>query len=188
MFSRCGNPHPAGVWDFASVLDMPEEGWDRVVDTNLKGPFLCAKAAAKVMVKQGRGGKIVNIASNGGIVPVFPFSVLAHYYSSKGGLIMLTKALAKELIPHHINVNCVAPGGMMTGVDAGGAGGSPGVMTKEQWEEFKKAPPPMADPDEVARIVVVLATPLANYMVGETVVVDGGALLMHVYADASQFT
>ena len=102
----------AGIYPFRPVQQMSEAEWDRVLDVNLKGAFLCAQAAAGQMRAHGRGGVILNIAS---IDALHPSSVgLAHYDASKGGLLMLTKNLALELAPLGIRVLALAPGGITT--------------------------------------------------------------------------
>ena len=96
-----------------SVLDMDEREWDRVLDVNLKGPFLCAQAAARYWVEEGIAGRVVNITSVGAERGV---ENNAHYVASKAGLRGLTQALALCLAPHGIRVNAVGPRGMPTGL------------------------------------------------------------------------
>ena len=97
----------AGVYPDHGLLDMPEAAWDRVIDVNLKGPFLCSQAFGRKRVAAGGGAAIVNIASTAG----FSARVgAAHYSASKAGVVMLTKSMAQELGPHGIRVNAVAPG------------------------------------------------------------------------------
>lgn len=169
----------AGMYPISPVLDTPEELWDKVLNLNLKGPFVYAQAAAAAMIEAGHGGKIINMASTDGLKPT---GRLAHYNASKGGVIMLTKALALELAPHGIIVNAVAPGGILT----------PGTMqTQQQMQQITgrsleqmiedMAPKfplgRMGEPDDVARAVLFLASGAADYTTGETIVVDGGYLL-----------
>ena len=101
----------AGTFPMAPVFAITEEDWDRVIDINLKGIFLFSQAAGMAMAAAQKGGKIINICSIDGIRPT---GMLAHYDASKGGAIMLTKALAKEFGPMKILVNGLAPGGIMT--------------------------------------------------------------------------
>jgi meso-butanediol dehydrogenase/(S,S)-butanediol dehydrogenase/diacetyl reductase len=98
----------AGVIQFARLDDITEQDWDRVVDVNLKGAFLCAQAAAPLLRSGGRG-RIVNIGSDASKVG---FPMLASYCASKFGLVGLTKALAGELAPYHVTVNCICPVGV----------------------------------------------------------------------------
>jgi 2-deoxy-D-gluconate 3-dehydrogenase len=134
--------------------------------------FLCTREAALAMVEQGRGGAIVNVTS---IDALHPSMVgLAHYDASKHGVWGFTKNAALEMAPHGIRVNALAPGGVLTeGVQEMGAG------TAEAIEAFSAAIPMgrMGDPDEIARAVLFLASPLSQYMTGSQVVVDGGRLL-----------
>ncbi|HRQ90474.1 MAG TPA: SDR family NAD(P)-dependent oxidoreductase, partial [Bacteroidia bacterium] len=105
----------AGTTSDALFARLPPEAWDRVLDTNLKGAFLCAKAAARIMVRQRRG-HIVQIGSYSALHP--PVGQTA-YAASKAGLIGLTKSLAKELGPRNLRINCVLPGFLETRMTAG---------------------------------------------------------------------
>lgn len=166
----------AGIFPFTRALELTEAQWDRVLDLNLKGAFFFAQAAAQQMIAQGTGGAIVNIASIDGLHPT---GNLAHYDASKAGLIMVTKSLAKELGPHRIRVNAIAPGGVQTpGVAA--------LSSEQPVASGEQASNPMAriplgrigQPDEVATVALFLASPAASYMTGSLVVVDGGYLLV----------
>ncbi len=158
----------AGIFPQAPVLQMAPGLLDRVYQVNLKGLILIAKAAALRMVAQGRGGRIINIAS----IDAFRPSMvgLAAYDASKGGVVMFTKSLALELAPHNITVNAVAPGAIYTeGVADAGA----------NLEAFVERIPlrRMGKPEDIAGVVAFLASADADYITGETIVVDGGALL-----------
>lgn len=158
----------AGIFPQAPVLQMTPALLDRVYQVNLKGLILIAKAAALEMVKEGRGGRIINIAS----IDAFRPSMvgLAAYDASKGGVVMFTKSLALELAPHKITVNAVAPGAIYTeGVTEAGA----------NLEAFVERIPlrRMGKPEDIAGVVAFLASADADYITGETIVVDGGALL-----------
>lgn len=161
----------AGIFPTCPVLEMETADFDRVLSVNLRGVFLCTREAALAMVEQGRGGAIVTVTS---IDALHPSMVgLAHYDASKHGAWGFTKNVALELAPHGIRVNAVAPGGVLTpGVQAMG-GDSTAVA-----DAFAAAIPMhrMADPDEIARAVLFLASPMAEYMTGSQVVVDGGML------------
>jgi 2-deoxy-D-gluconate 3-dehydrogenase len=166
----------AGIFPFAPLTSMSEADFVRVIDVNLRGVFLCTKAAAARMIEQGRGGRIVNVTS---IDALHPSMVgLAHYDASKHGVWGFTKNVALELAPHRIWVNAIAPGGVLT----------PGVRAMQQPAEGGEtdvtadvvASIPMrrlADPDEIGRVAVFLASGLASYMTGSQIVVDGGLLL-----------
>jgi 2-deoxy-D-gluconate 3-dehydrogenase len=165
----------AGIYPFAPVLSMTEAEWDKVIDVNLKGTFLCAQAAAKQMVAQGKGGVIVNIAS---IDAYHPSSVgLAHYDASKGGVVMFTKSLALELGPHGIRVMAIAPGGIAT--EGTRANMVPGVDIEALMKGFLARIPlgRMGVPDDIGRVALFLASDASAYMTGSTVFVDGGVLL-----------
>ncbi|HEY49932.1 MAG TPA: SDR family oxidoreductase [Dehalococcoidia bacterium] len=169
----------AGIFSFAPPMQMQEETWDRTLDINLKGMFFNAQAAAREMIKAGRGGKIVNMASMDGVHPTR--LELVHYNASKGGVIMLTKALALELGPHNILVNAVSPGPIMTPGSAAmaeslQARGAPlDELTVRFWERLPLGR--MGEPDDVATVALFLASAAADYMTGSIVLVDGGYLL-----------
>ncbi len=163
----------AAIWRFSQISEMTEDSWDTVVDTNLKGTVFFIQAVVKQMVKQGQGGKIVNIASIAGLSMETPYGWLTSYVATKSAVVGISQSLAKELNPLGININCVLPGGMIT----------PGNFHVDQTPELaaitQKYPrPPMTDPDEVARVAFMLTTGISDYMHGATVVVDGGARWM----------
>ncbi len=166
----------AGIFPFAPALELTEQTWDRVLDVNLKGSFFSAQAAAKQMVKAGVGGRIVNIAS---IDALHPTGGLVHYDSSKGGVAMMTKSLAKEFGQYGITVNAVAPGSIATP----GASLATGVTQEVNMEEMMAAflaRIPMGrtgQPDDIATAVLFLASDAASYVTGSLLVVDGGYLL-----------
>lgn len=145
-------------------LELPEEDWDRVFAVNLKAPFLCGQLAAKMMIKHN-GGKIINIGS------VHEFQTkrnYAHYSSSKGGLLMLTKNMALELAEYNIQVNQVTPGAIATG-----------LTDPERQRKFLSAVPAgrVGQPAEIASMVCFLASNEADYITGASFVVDGGLTL-----------
>jgi NAD(P)-dependent dehydrogenase (short-subunit alcohol dehydrogenase family) len=146
---------------FKSILEMSEKEWRDVIDTNLTGAFICCKAVGSLMVRQG-SGRVINIASRVGLRGV---ANRVPYCASKGGLILLTRALALEWAPHHILVNAVAPGLMNTTVAAEAIRGGRTVEIP-----LKRA----AELEEVAPMVVFLASEASSYMTGEVVLIDGG--------------
>ncbi len=147
------------------LLEQTEEEWNRVMDVNLKSVFLCTKAAGQYMVKQ-KYGKVINMASTGGEI-ASPMN--ASYHASKAGVILFTKSVAIEWIRYNINVNAVGPGNVDTGlVDQ--------FIQKGSRETTLKSIPikRFAEPQEIANLVLFLASDLSSYMVGEHVIIDGG--------------
>lgn len=168
----------AGIFPQIPVHKMTLDDFEKVLSINLKGVFLCSKYTSEEMVKQGRGGKIVNITS---IDALHPSMVgLAHYDASKHGVWGFTKNLALELAPHKIWVNAVAPGGITTpGVQKMQGTPPPGVDMKAIMEAFLNKIPMhrMGEPDDIGKVVLFLASEMSSYMTGTQVVVDGGVLL-----------
>ena len=161
----------AGICQFKPFLELTEEEWDRTIDINLKGYFLCAQAAAKEMVKQ-KSGVIVNIASIAmGQVGV-GFPTLAHYSASKGGIVAMTETLALELAPYNIRVNAIAPGAIDTPMVE-----STKADPKTMEATLSRIPlHRMGKSEEVSNLVLFLASDASSYMTGSTVVIDGGWL------------
>ncbi len=161
----------AGVAEFIPFLDITEEQWDKTIDTNLKGYFLMAQLAAREMAKH-KWGRIVNIASiaSGGVGVGFPS--IAHYCASKGGVVAMTEALAIELAPMGILVNCIGPGVIET------------EMTQALLKDPKQAESLLAraplkragKPEEIAAAVVYFASEESSYTTGSILYVDGGWL------------
>ncbi len=168
----------AGIFPTVPLLQMPPELFDRVLRINLRGLVLLSKAAGLQMVKQGRGGKIINIGS---IDSLRPSTVgLAAYDTSKGGVLMFTRSLALEMAPHAVQVNAILPGGITTEGTAHPLEGMTESQTKEMLEAFTRKIPlgHMGVPDDIAKVALFLASPMSDYMTGAHVVVDGGALLV----------
>ncbi|MBN1368410.1 MAG: SDR family oxidoreductase [Dehalococcoidales bacterium] len=167
----------AGVMIAAPLLELTTETWDKVIDINLKGYFLCCREVAKVMVKQ-KSGSIVNIASTSGYrgaPPQIPYGV------SKAGVIQLTRGVAQELVPYGIRVNGIAPGFIST--DLGTHGGS---KTPEMEKAMHEAMENMirgipigraGEAIDVADVALFLCSDSSRYMIGQMLVVDGGQLL-----------
>ncbi len=167
----------AGIFPRKLLTEMSGEEFDRVLTINLKGAFICSREAAKQMIARRTGGCIINIASIGALHP--SDSGMAAYDSSKAGLLMLTKSLAHELGPHDIRVNAVAPGGILTEGFGRMVQTQSAEEGKRQLKTFMARLPlgRMGEPDEVARVVLFLASPMASYVNGSTVIVDGGYLV-----------
>lgn len=168
----------AGIYPAMPVMSMSSEDFDKVISVNLKGVFLCTKYVSEQMIKQGRGGKIINVTS---IDALHPSSVgLAHYDASKHGVWGFTKNVALELAPHKIYVNAIAPGGIITpGTQQAQAGGGVGVDMAKMMEAFLAKIPMhrMGEPDEIGKVALFLASDMSSYMTGAQIVVDGGVLL-----------
>lgn len=158
----------AGITKDGLLLRMSENDWDAVLTVNLKGTFNCTKAVSKVMIKQ-RSGKIVNIAS---IIGIIGNPGQANYSASKAGIIALTKTSAKELSSRNINCNAVAPGFIQT------------AMTDKLPEELKQkmlsAIPlnKFGSALDVANICLFLSSEESAYVTGQTIVVDGGMVMV----------
>ena len=154
----------SGITILKPFLEDTEEVWDKTIDTNLKGPFLCSLAAAKIMVQRG-GGKIVNISSVNGYTTI---PGLTHYAASKGGLNMLTKAMALDLAPYKINVNCIGPGT----IEVEKYFNDP-QYDRQRWGDG--APwGRVGFPADIGKAVVFLASDDADYITGQVLYVDGG--------------
>jgi 3-oxoacyl-[acyl-carrier protein] reductase len=159
----------AGIWPTAYVKDMDEYQWRRTLDVNLTGPFLMCREAVRRWLAAGRVGRIVNIASQA----AFYGSTSGHadYAASKAGLVTFTVSLAREVAPHGIHVNAVAPGMMTTDM-------SREVLETDEQRYIERTPlGRIGDPAEIANVVVFLASDRASYMTGATVDVTGGMLM-----------
>ncbi len=156
----------AGVYPVSSFLDMTEDEWDRVLDTNLKGAFLTCQAAARSMIRHGRSGRIITLSSGAANHAIWGW---AHYCASKAGVVLLTKAMALELAEHGIRANAVLPG--FIDVEEGGA------HLSEEYKDRARSGIPLraGQPADIANAVLLLASPLAGFVTGTTLVVDGGS-------------
>ena len=156
----------AGLIEFGSLDQIDPEGWQRVIDANLTGPYLCCREVAPHMSK-GAGGRIINITSvsaqTGGV------SGGVSYTSSKGGLAAMTKTLARDLASAGVTVNSISPGQ----IDA-----DPNLLTAEQREHVTGLIPlgRLGEPEEIAYAALFLASPMAAYITGTTIDVNGGIL------------
>jgi NAD(P)-dependent dehydrogenase (short-subunit alcohol dehydrogenase family) len=156
----------AGIVSVAGILEMPLEEFQSIQNTNVSGVFLTAQAAARAMVRQGRGGAIITTASMSGHIINIPQQV-SHYCASKAAVIHLTKAMAVELAPHKIRVNSVSPGYIRTELV------EPLAEYHAQWEP--KIPlGRLGRPDELTGLYLYLASEASSYMTGSDVVIDGG--------------
>lgn len=159
-----------GIWTGAPISEMRESDYDEMFDANVRGAFALCGAAVRQMRAQGRGGRIVTIASTAGQRGE---ALHSHYAASKGAIISLTKSLAAELAKDAILVNCVAPGWVDTPMTAGVLASS-----TESAEVLATIPlGRVGTADEIAGPVVFLASPLASFVTGEILNVNGGAVL-----------
>jgi glucose 1-dehydrogenase len=159
----------AGIEFKHPFLEFPLELWQKVIEVDLTGPWLCAQAAAQQMVKQGGGGRIINISS---VHEDLPMPTNAPYCAAKGGLRMLMRTIAVELAPHQITVNNIGPGAIYTPIDKQIEIDS--TMEKELLGEIPLGR--WGRPEEVAELAVYLASDAAAYITGSTHFIDGGML------------
>lgn len=157
----------AGITRDNLLMRMKEEEFDQVINTNLKGVFVCTKAVTRQMMKQ-KSGKIINVSS---IVGVSGNPGQANYVAAKAGVIGLTKSTAKELASRNIFVNAVAPGFIATDMTD--------ELTEEQREGMLSMIPlgKLGQPEDVARVVRFLASDDSNYITGQTIHIDGGMVM-----------
>lgn len=161
----------AGICPFKPFLELTEEDWDKVLDINLKGYFLCAQAATREMIKR-KWGRIINIASVAMGQMGVGMANIVHYVASKGGIAGMTEALAVELAPFGINVNAISPGVIETKM-------AESVVTDPKAREviLRRVPKGrVGQPKDIAQAVVFLASEEADYVTGAVLVVDGGWL------------
>lgn len=159
----------AGILQFKPFDQIEVKDWERMLNTNLRGQFLCAQEAVKLMDK---GGRIVNLASisSGGVGVAYP--MIAHYTASKGGVVGMTEALALELGPKGINVNAIAPGAIDTDM-------TKGSMTDEKVKTAMVSQIPkgrIGQPKDIGAAAAFLASDEADYVTGTVLYVDGGWL------------
>jgi NAD(P)-dependent dehydrogenase (short-subunit alcohol dehydrogenase family) len=164
----------AGAGASSPFVDADWDSWRSVLDVDLNGAFLCSQRAARRMIAQGRGGRIVNVTS---VHEHVPLRGSAAYCAAKGGLGMLTKVMALELAEHGITVNSVAPGEIATPMT-----GNEDVDPARIERPLIPANRP-GDAREIAAVIAFLASPGASYVTGASVVADGGLLLMAAIAN-----
>ncbi|MDQ1029499.1 glucose 1-dehydrogenase [Streptomyces umbrinus] len=172
----------AGLQRDAPLTDMTMAQWQKVLDVNLTGQFLCAREAAKEFMRRGvvpevsrSVGKIICMSS---VHQIIPWAGHVNYASSKGGVQMLMATLAQELAPHRIRVNAVAPGAIRTPINRSA------WDTPEAEADLLRLVPydRVGDPDDIANVVAALASDLFDYVVGTTLYVDGGMTLFPGFA------
>ncbi|MCL5036986.1 MAG: 3-oxoacyl-[acyl-carrier-protein] reductase [Chloroflexi bacterium] len=157
----------AGITRDTLLVRMKEEDWDAVLAVNLKGAFLCTRAAAKIMMRQ-RSGRIINISS---VIGLMGNVGQANYSASKAGLLGLTKSAARELAPRGVTVNAVTPGFIQTDMTAN--------LPEEVKTSLMNAVPmkKLGEPRDVAELIAFLAGNGADYITGQVIGVDGGMVM-----------
>jgi glucose 1-dehydrogenase len=159
----------AGIEKKFAFVDFPLDNFQKIMAVNLTGPFLCSQAAARQMIAQGTGGRILNISS---VHEDLPMPTNAPYCASKGGLRMLMRTIAVELAPHGITVNNIGPGAVFTPIDQDVEKDPKlnaailGEIPLNRWGK----------PEDIANVAVFLASDDASYVTGSTYFVDGGML------------
>ncbi|HNR04282.1 MAG TPA: 3-oxoacyl-[acyl-carrier-protein] reductase [Bacillota bacterium] len=157
----------AGITRDNLIIRMTEKEFDEVINTNLKGTFICTKAVSRVMIKQ-KSGKIINVSS---VVGIVGNAGQSNYAAAKAGLIGFTKSMAKELAKRGINVNAVAPGFIQTDMTS--------VLPDNVKEEFLKSIPLMriGKPEDIAKTVLFLVSEYSDYITGQVINIDGGMVM-----------
>lgn len=173
----------AGIQKDDDFIDMSLDAWQLVIDVNLTGQFLCAREAAKEFIRRGvveerscAAGKIICISS---VHETIPWAGHANYAASKGGVKLLMQTMAQELAPHKIRVNSIAPGAIKTPINR------QAWETEEAKSELLELIPyqRIGKPEDVAKAAVWLASDNSDYLVGETLFIDGGMMLYPGFAE-----
>lgn len=177
LCNNIGGNHPKSS---GPILDIDAWSWDQAMFVNFKTAHLCSRAVAKQMIAQGKGGKIVNTASQAGVKP---FPMIGMYCSAKAALIMYTKVLAMELAPHKINVNVIGPGTIETDFHREAGSAVAKKYMGATYEQFMEMIPPiplgrLQTPEDVANIAVWLVSPEADYITGVYVLTTGGQTIV----------
>jgi NAD(P)-dependent dehydrogenase (short-subunit alcohol dehydrogenase family) len=160
----------AGIEKPFKLIDMPLDEWQKVLDVNLTGSFLCAREAARGMCEAGIHGSIINVSS---VHEVIPWPEFGHYCASKGGMKLFAQTAARELAPHGIRVVNVAPGAILTPINQD-------LIDDAEKRKAVEEEIPLGrtgKPEEIAAAIAWVSGPEAEYVVGSTVFVDGGMTL-----------
>ncbi|CAF1364082.1 unnamed protein product [Rotaria sordida] len=168
----------AGICQVKPFIEISADDWDKIFATNMRGVFLCYREAAKIMIEQGKGGKIIGACSTAGYLP---FTMLSHYSATKWGVRGLTQAAAMELAKYDIKVNSYCPGIVETDmwdmIDET-VGKYQGKQKRELTDELKNTYVALnrtGQPEDVANLVSFLASKHSNYMTGQSIMINGGA-------------
>ena len=167
----------AGIYPRVPLTEMTGKDFDEVVSVNLKGTFLCSREVSRHMIERRRGGCIINIASIDAVRP--SGDGMTAYDASKGGVLALTKSMAREFGRHDIRVNVIAPGAILTKGVVSLLSGPATNNSRAQLKVFMTHMPlgRMGEADDIGRVALFLASDLASYMTGSVVVADGGYLV-----------
>jgi NAD(P)-dependent dehydrogenase (short-subunit alcohol dehydrogenase family) len=160
----------AGVLTRAPFLELTDVDWDTVMAVNLRGIFLTCQIVARVMVRRGLRGRIVNISSNSQVMAT---PLAAHYAASKGGIFSFTRTMALELAPHGITANVICPGPVLTDMNRDAFADPAYRAQRERTIPVGR----LGQPDDVAAAVALLAAGSSDYITGATLFVDGGQTL-----------
>jgi NAD(P)-dependent dehydrogenase (short-subunit alcohol dehydrogenase family) len=168
----------AGIYSGSPLPEVSLQQWQRLIDINLTGVFLCNQAVAPILMEQ-RSGSIINISSMAGKTS---FPATAEYSASKSGVIGLTRSVAMELAPHGATANAVCPGNTLTEMvrNVAATVGPQDGLTGEEWLELRAGECPMkrmAEPWEIAGVVAFLASEDSRYLTGQAIEVDGGMVM-----------
>jgi NAD(P)-dependent dehydrogenase (short-subunit alcohol dehydrogenase family) len=164
----------AGIFIAGPVEDLREKDWDRVMEVNLKGVFLCCRAVGRHMIERKSGGSIINVASISGDMPELN---LGAYTPSKAGVLGLTRLLAVEWAKYGIRVNALSPGPIITSLQQR-------AYPSEKLLDSRNRAVPMnrhGTPEEMARVVIFLASDDSSYITGENITSDGGSMISMFY-------
>ena len=163
----------AGVLGRAPFLELDDAEWERVLRVNLRGTFVCCQTVARVIVRAGQRGKIVNISSNSQVMAT---PLAAHYAASKGGVASLTRTMAFELAPRGINVNLICPGPILTDMNAAAFADPVYRAQRERTIPWGR----LGQPADVAGAVAFLASDDSDFITGAALFIDGGQTLTTV--------
>lgn len=169
----------AGYARRETVFDVTPENWDKMMDINLKSTFFLSQSFAKQLIKQGTPGRIINISSVAGAMDMHPISIA--YHAAKGAVINITRVMAVDLAHYGITVNCIGPGSTITPLSSSKNPEYDEYMTKGIPEGRRGKPEDMVPP------AVMFATDEANYITGQTIFVEGGAMSVYLGKDEPDF-
>ncbi len=162
----------AGYSRREDIFEVTPESWDKIMDISLKGLFFLTQTVAKQMVEQGHGGRIINIGSVAGVMDFHPVSLA--YHVAKAGVIHMTRVLGADLASHRITVNCIGPGSTVTPMSAS-------KDTKyRDWQAEGIPEGRLARPEEMVPPAIMFASDDAEYITGQTIFVEGGALAVYL--------